>query len=288
MSNIEQMIACFRDQYGDSTQELIESLKKPKPKVALVNPFVDDKNLQELLKRAQAEFLRPNLYQFRQNLEPEIIDGLLSHYFLDQSSIFAPDVLPIKDGMRVLDMCSAPGGKLLLMLARRFKIDIVANDVSKDRAFRLKTVLQKYVPNSVLSSIKLTIKDANFFGLKEPDIYDAILLDTPCSGEAHVVADEKLLKKYKGPSRGLPYRQYSLLASAFLALKPGGHVVYATCSINKNENDEVVKKLLHKKKGQCSLIDLSLPLGEKGEMGYTILPHKHQAGPAFLSLIRKY
>lgn len=286
MNGLAQMIASFRAQYGDSTEELIEALKKPNPKVALVNPFIDSEKLAELLKKAQADPFCPSIYSLK-DIDPYAIDGLLSHYYLDRSSIFAPLVLPLLSGMRVLDMCSAPGGKLLGILSRKLDLEIVANDVSSDRSFRLKTVLKNYLPQKVYSAIKLSIKDGNFFGLREPGSYDAVLLDAPCSGEAHVLADEKLLKKYKGPSKRLPYRQYSLLASAYLALKPGGHVVYATCSINKNENEEVVKKLLNKKKGQCVLVDFSLPVGEKGEMGYTILPHKHQAGPAFLSLIKK-
>ena len=282
MNGLEKMTACFLGQYQSETEELIKALAKPAQKVGLINPFLAS---EKLLFLSQQPLFAPNAYFIDE--EPQQIDGLLSHYFLDKSSLFAPQILPLKNGMRVLDMCSAPGGKLLVLLSRMLDLEITANDVSKDRAFRLKTVLNKYVPASVLKNIRLTIKDGNYFGLKEPGTFDAVLLDAPCSGEAHIVADEKLLKKYQGPAKSLPYRQYSLLASAFLALKPGGHVVYATCSINKNENDGVIKKLLLKKKTSCALIDFSLPFGEKGEMGVTILPHLHQAGPAFLSLIKK-
>jgi 16S rRNA C967 or C1407 C5-methylase (RsmB/RsmF family) len=286
MFGLEKMIACFKEQYGDSTEELIGALTKTLPKVALVNPFIDRKLLFEILQGAKA-YQSPHTFEFCENIEPIIIDGLLSHYYLDRSSIFAPLLLPLTDGMRVLDMCSAPGGKLLMMLSRKLNLEITANDVSKDRTFRLRTVLNKFVPADILSNIRITTRDGNYFGLKEPNSYDAVLLDAPCSSEAHVASDEKQLRKYTGPSRGLPYRQYSLLASAFLALKPGGHVIYATCSINKNENEGVIKKLLNKKKSSCALVDFSLPLGKKGEMGYTILPHEHCAGPAFLSLIKK-
>jgi 16S rRNA C967 or C1407 C5-methylase (RsmB/RsmF family) len=274
--SLETMIACFKEQYGDSACNLIESLKKPIPKVALINPFIDQVELKKL-------GLEPGI--IFTSVEPQIQKGLLSHYFLDQSSIFAPGILPLENGMNVLDMCSAPGGKLLVLLSRQLDLKITANDLSRSRIFRLKTVLNKFVPAKTLSNIKITNKDAIFFGLKEPSSYDAILLDAPCSSEAHVVNDEKLLKKYHAPAKSLPFRQYSLLASAWLALKPGGHIVYATCSINKNENEAVVKKL--NKKNNCSIVDFSLPLGQKNDMGYTILPHMHKAGPAFLSLIKK-
>jgi 16S rRNA C967 or C1407 C5-methylase (RsmB/RsmF family) len=72
-----------------------------------------------------------------------------------------------------------------------------------------------------------------------------------------------------------------------LATKKGGHIMYATCSINKNENEEIIKKLIKKKGDHVEVVPLQSPLGENTPWGVSVLPHQHQAGPAFFSLLRK-
>jgi 16S rRNA C967 or C1407 C5-methylase (RsmB/RsmF family) len=213
----------------------------------------------------------------------------MSHYFLDLSSIFPALMLPISSNSRVLDMCSAPGGKLLVMLSRLVpEVFYVANDLSYARTQRLKRVIKDFVPEDVFRrSIKVTNVDAIRFALQEPASFDAVLLDAPCSSEAHVVRDRKLLQKFTGLRKSLPQRQFALLSAALLAVKPGGHVMYSTCSINLEENEGVIKKALARKKRPCAVIGLTSPVGAHSDLGVTILPHVHGAGPAFFSLLKR-
>lgn len=285
---LEKMIEFYRPQYSDDTAALFAAMLKPAEKLALINPFLPTKKVLSAIGFLDEKIIAGQcFYRVPQTSKPRLIDGLLSHYFLDMSSLFPALLLPINPDMQVLDMCSAPGGKLLVMISRLIKnVVFTANDSSSARAFRLKGAVQQFLPAEVLSQIKLSIKDATFFGLKKPASYDAILLDAPCSSEAHVVNDPKLLAQFSGLKKNLPIRQYSLLSAALLALRPGGHVMYATCSINKNENDDVIKKICQKKGPDVQVIFLKAP-GIITDFGMRILPHLHDMGPAYFSLLRK-
>ncbi len=253
------MADCYRVQYGEECDALFAAMLKEREKVALKNPFADH---------------HPHL-KFE--------------YFLDESSLIAPTSLPIPANGRVLDMCSAPGGKLLAMVFRQIiNVDYVACDISSARCERLRTVLKSYLPEAFIGQ-HLTIKNADAcqVALKNPASFDAVLLDAPCSSEAHVINNDKLLKKFSGLRKSLPIRQYALLAAGLLALKPGGFLVYATCSINQNENQGVIQKLIKKKGDQFSVERLEHVCALHDEFGLTVLPHLHKAGPAFISLLRK-
>lgn len=286
-SRLEKIIADYETMYGSHTKNLIESLLIPNQKVALLNSFIDKNLLTKELSTSPNIIGMPDfIRKIAPENKPQIINDLHSHYFLDESSLYSGLLLPIKPNDHILDMCSAPGGKLLCMAMQHTNIQITANDLSLSRFNRLKKVINDYLPLSIKSKIRLTNKDANYFGLKYANFFDAILLDAPCSSEAHVVNDEKLLKNYKGLRKTVAHAQYSLLCAALLALKPGGYVMYATCSINKNENELLIKKALHKKRDVCRLIPIKSTGLDTG-FGVSILPHIHRSGPAFFSLLQK-
>lgn len=290
MTALQKMAASYREQYGNATDDLFRAMAMPHEKIALLNPFIAPKKLDAITSLGHREtVLDSTFYRLPTDCSPASIEGLMSHYFLDRSSVFPPLLLPLARGMRVLDMCSAPGGKLLVMLSRQLNdVRFTANDISSARSNRLRRILKEYLLEDFLGHIQVTTKDAAYFGLKAKNLFDAVLLDAPCSSEAHVVKDPSLLNKFAGLSKSLPMRQYSLLCSALLAVKPGGYVMYATCSINKNENEGIIEKLQKKKGSGFSLADVWPPMGERGPYGVTILPHLHGAGPAFFSLIKKH
>jgi len=286
---LKKMAECYRPQFGEETDDLFAALLRPQSKVALINPFLPlDKVLDLIGCAEQKPIVAPHIYRIPKLCKPQVIDGILSHYFLDLASVFSALLLPIGAQANVLDMCAAPGGKLLVMISRLISNVIFnANDSSSTRCFRLKRVLEQFVPANHLSMVKLSTKDAIYFGLRKPASFDAVLLDAPCSSEAHVVQNTQLLTAFRGLKKSLPLRQYALLSAALLALKPAGHVMYATCSINKYENDDVIRKIVHKKGNLIELVSLAAPIGMKTDFGITVLPHLHGAGPAFFSLLKK-
>jgi 16S rRNA (cytosine1407-C5)-methyltransferase len=141
-----------------------------------------------------------------------------------------------KMGEVVLDMCAAPGSKTTQIASEAAdKIDIVANDSSKDRLYKLKHVLSSQgVTNCLVTSYP-----GQLLWKKYPQYFDAILLDAPCSmmqksGESNKKA--KLL---------VPKQRY-LLRSALSCCKVGGRIIYSTCSISPIEGEEVIDWLIQK------------------------------------------
>jgi 16S rRNA (cytosine1407-C5)-methyltransferase len=119
--------------------------------------------------------------------------------------------------------------------------------------------------------------------------FAAILLDAPCSDEAHVLRSEFALKRWTpARPRFLAKRQWALLSAAFLLLAPGGSLVYVTCAVSREENDGVASRLL-KKYGDLAALDRpGFAEGEETESGRVILPDRENGiGPMFVARFRK-
>ena len=176
-------------------------------------------------------------------------------YYLDQASIYAAQALPPIDEGSYLDMCAAPGGKTLVLASGMGQgAQIQANELSRARRARLLTVLDEHLPPDIRTRIEVTGYDAATLPRYRKACYDRILLDAPCSSERHVITDEKYLACWT-PARikMLAQRQWALLSAAFLLLKQGGFLVYATCALADAENDGVVQRLLKKYKTDAAV-----------------------------------
>lgn len=215
--------------------------------------------------------------------------GICQYFQMDPASAHVPGFLQVSPGQRVLDMCAAPGGKsLILWELMQAQGELILNDLSSARRHRLRAVIQDFIPESHMAGIRIIGVDATRIGLTHPAHFDRILLDAPCSSESHILRSPKAMSQWTpSRSRQLVHRQFSLLCSALAALKPGGILVYSTCSISPNENDGVVKKLLKRVKHPCELLKISSDLGSQTETGYLVLPHLHHAGPMFFSALQK-
>ena len=225
----------------------------------------------------------------RENEEKVTPEGLVSPYYMDRSSILTASLLPVKPGMKVLDMCAAPGGKsLVLALALHGDGCLVSNDRSPERRRRMKDVFSSCLPPGSVE-IKITGFNAESWGVYEKDEYDCILLDAPCSSERHVINDDKYLSLWS-PSRPkrLSVSQYAMLSSALIAVKSGGYILYSTCSINPGENEGAIAKLVKRHEDEIEIIPSSSTAGEAREYGTLILPDTAGGlGPMYSCLIRK-
>ncbi len=217
---------------------------------------------------------------------------LKTFYAMDMASAVVADLLPIAVGGQVLDMCAAPGGKSLI-LARKLQDDatLVLNEMSATRRARLKNVMQEYLSESERAHLKISGKDAIRFGVEAPGQFDAILLDAPCSSEEHLLHDKLEMKKWSlNRSKKLASIQYGLLCSALLALKPGGHCIYSTCSISPLENEDLIQKLVDKKGDSFEVNSPSFPETFKPEalkFGHIFLPDQTGMGPMYVCSIKK-
>lgn len=229
--------------------------------------------------------------------------GLYQGYVMDPASIVVALALEVQSQDDVLDMCAAPGGKSLVLAEQMFKSaqaedpsdvsvagTLIANEISEPRRSRLLRVIQDYIPKEKRMFITVKGTDASLYGLKRPEEFDRILADVPCSGERHLIENPEEFKLWtRKRTKNLAVRQYSILSSAWHSLKSGGRIVYSTCSISPEENDQVVLKLIKKRGVEV----LRLPwlerfdFLEKTEVGYRVLPDSCGFGPMYFSIIKK-
>ncbi|RKX76619.1 MAG: RsmB/NOP family class I SAM-dependent RNA methyltransferase [Spirochaetes bacterium] len=215
--------------------------------------------------------------------------GLKKPYFMDEASVMAACALEVESSDSILDMCAAPGGKTLVLAA---KIGdggkITSNDRSSARRSRLKKVLDDHLPREKRERVVVTGYDATRWCLYEREAYEKILLDVPCSSERHLLNSEKELETWSSSrTQRLSVQSFSMLASAFEVVKPGGVILYCTCTLSPQENDEVIRRLLHKREN-AGIMNVSSPYGEETEYGLRILPDNAEGrGPIYFSKIKK-
>ncbi|MBI4449187.1 RsmB/NOP family class I SAM-dependent RNA methyltransferase [Candidatus Woesearchaeota archaeon] len=183
---------------------------------------------------------------------------LLGHYYTQEAAAQLPvHVLDPKPGDMILDMTAAPGGKTTQMSQlMQNKGTIIALDLS-NRLYSLKNNIERMGASNVM----VYKKDARFvtdFKLQ----FDKILLDAPCSG--NFVGDREWFEKRTFDDMKVRARlQKELIKAAAKVLKPGGILIYSTCSLEPEENEEVIDFIL-KKDNSLSLALIDLPIGDHG------------------------
>ena len=151
----------------------------------------------------------------------------------------------------ILDLAAAPGGKTTHLVSRLQDHGLVlANDASAARLAGLRAALQSW--GAINTAV--THYNGERFGGWYPGAFDAVLLDAPCSMENLSPAAGRSPRDISDRERaGLARRQLNLLSSAFQAVRPGGQVVYATCTLAPEEDEAVVDGLLHLYPGQAQV-----------------------------------
>ena len=162
-------------------------------------------------------------------------------------------VLDPRPGETVLDLCAAPGSKATQIAAHMNNEGmLVANEPVRDRFFRLKSVVD-------LMGARVTLKmvDGRRFSSA---LFDRILVDAPCSSEGRFNVHEPKTTRYWSVRKvhEMAHKQKGLLLNASRLLKPGGVLVYATCTFAVEENEAVVDWLLRKTEGRLSLEPIAL------------------------------
>ncbi|WP_249226333.1 16S rRNA (cytosine(1407)-C(5))-methyltransferase RsmF [Entomohabitans teleogrylli] len=157
---------------------------------------------------------------------------------LPVSALFAAGETPL----RIMDMAAAPGSKTTQIAARMGNRGaLLANEYSASRV----KVLHANLSRCGVANAALTHFDGRVFGAALPESFDAILLDAPCSGEGVVRKDPDALRNWSMESNlEIAATQRELINSAFHALRPGGMLIYSTCTLNREENQRVCQWLL--------------------------------------------
>lgn len=244
----------YYETYGDEAAEAIIPLLNEKP------PFTIRCNtlkttMEELMNDLKTLGVEPikgslspnaihisNLGVFENSIEetPLYLNG---HFAIqDQAALVTVDRLDPQPGDRVLDMCAAPGGKttyLSQLMAN--KGEIVGRDVSSNR---LKLIVEA---SNRLGCTNIVVEAQDGCELQEKDreSFDKILLDAPCSGLG-VIRRKPEIRYHitKKDRKELVKIQFDLLENAVACLKHGGELLYSTCTINRDENENQIKNIL--------------------------------------------
>lgn len=168
-----------------------------------------------------------------------LYEGLCS--IQDESAHIPAELLNVQDGDTVLDMCAAPGGKYMQILQKHKSITAVAMDVDKNRLKRVKENMQRL---SLINGL-LVVADGRYLPFKP--VFNKILLDAPCSGFG-VISKHPDIKWRRSESeiQSFSNLQSKLLQQAGNYLKNDGKLVYSTCTIEIEENENIINKFLEK------------------------------------------
>ncbi|XP_017578114.2 5-methylcytosine rRNA methyltransferase NSUN4 isoform X1 [Pygocentrus nattereri] len=174
-------------------------------------------------------------------------NGLLSYYLLDAASVLPALALDVQPGHSVLDLCAGPGGKTLALLQAQAVRFLWANDLSGSRTARLRRTLQSYLPRELLTEdrVYITSSDGRQWRNKDEHKFDKVLVDVPCTTDRHSLTEEdnNIFKRSRTKERQrLPLLQMELLLAGIQATRPGGDVLYSTCSLSQLQNQCVVEQ----------------------------------------------
>lgn len=175
--------------------------------------------------------------------------GVLSHFLMGGASILPPLVLDVKPGDHVFDACAAPGGKSMLMLQTHLPKVLVSNDVSQSRCNRIKGVMFNYIYDfdQNWNNHRCVIRQEDARSTSDYGAYDKVLVDVPCTTDRLAVTDDddNIFKPTRVKERlRIPEVQAGILTNCIRLLKPGGSLVYSTCTLSPVQNDGVVHMAL--------------------------------------------
>ncbi len=224
-------------------------------------------------------------------------------YYLQEPSAMAPaQILPVHPGERVLDLCAAPGGKATELAAKLTGEGLlVANDISASRAKGLLKNLELFGVSNSFVTCTTPEKLAGQFGKG----FDKILVDAPCSGEGMFRKDEASARAWSLEKvQTYAGTQKEIILQAASMLKPGGEMLYSTCTFSPEEDEQVIADLLRNcpemqlmpipmtegfSRGRADLAGEFLSDKERESLSncVRIYPHKAAGEGHFLALLKK-
>ncbi len=224
-------------------------------------------------------------------LDPHLHGG--AYYVQEASSMFLEQAIrqsvDLSKQLNVLDLCAAPGGKSTHALSLiSTESLLIANEVIRSRASVLSENILKWGHDNVI----VTNNDPSNFQ-RLPGFFDLIIVDAPCSGEGLFRKDPEAIKEWSPKNLEMcALRQRRVVGDVWPSLKPGGVLIYSTCTYNEKENLENLEWLQSQQELEFIPLSLEKSWGidtiEKNNcVGYQLFPHRVKGEGFFLSAIRK-
>jgi 16S rRNA C967 or C1407 C5-methylase (RsmB/RsmF family)/NOL1/NOP2/fmu family ribosome biogenesis protein len=242
----EAFVARMRELLGPEAAAFLDGYRRPAQRAVRANPLkLDPADLPGLLGIdpdpvpwcPEAFFLPPGTR----------VGDTLAHaaglcYVQEPSALAVGAALDLRPGQRVLDLAAAPGGKTTLVAGRLgARGVVVANEVQRGRVQALADNLDRWGSSRTVLAAETVARLAE----RLPGAFDRVLLDAPCSGEGLFRRNPAAAAQWRpGHVRGSAERQRALLADAALLVRPGGVLVYSTCTFAPEENEQQVAGLL--------------------------------------------
>lgn len=246
------LLKMLEEQYGKEYTEKILNGYKARRKVTLrVNTIKSNmQEIEDIFSKNNIQFKEIPWYKDGLLIENAIEDDIRKLniyeegkiYLQSLSSMLPPIILKPKEKEDILDMAAAPGGKTTeIATISNNMAHITACEINRIRIEKLKYNVEKQGAKSVYIMPKDSRQIDDFFR------FDKILLDSPCSGSGTLNLEDNNLEKYftENLIKKSVKTQETLIRKAIKILKPGGELVYSTCSILKQENEEIVNKILN-------------------------------------------
>ncbi len=284
----------MRDLIGDEVEELLKALNtKPLISVrvntlkATVSEVVEE--LSRRCRGVEVSKVVPTVIKFKgpYNFDKSRLFREGKIIIQEEAAALASIILSPKPGETVVDLCAAPGGKTQHMAElMRNKGVIYAFDIDKVRMRRLKELMRR----TGIDIVETYLRD----GREAPrvlgeGIADKVLVDAPCSADGTLMKNPDLRwRLMESEVRKLAQLQYELLKAALKLVKKGGRILYTTCSLLREEDEDVIMKLLRKEGNRIRVINILGPY-DKGFIDGVMRawPHKHGTIGFFYALLEK-
>ncbi|MBR4089688.1 MAG: 16S rRNA (cytosine(967)-C(5))-methyltransferase RsmB [Mogibacterium sp.] len=268
----KDIFSLLSEQYGDEAIRIAEALNEPSEVYLRVNTLKAGRD--EVIRRLAEYGIEGRGAE--ENSEAILAkgSGIVSCELYRQgfytiqslSSMIAVKALGPEPGSRVLDLCAAPGGKTGYMAELMGnKGSITACDVHPHRLMLTQAAMKRLG----VSICALEERDAAVYDESLKESFDFVLADVPCSGLG-VTSSKPELKLTADPAEfeELIGIQKKILTNAFRYVKPGGRLEYSTCTLNKNENEAVVKHVLSKEGISARIIEMTTLMPYNGKVGF--------------------
>ena len=274
----EWIVKGFLDDYGiENTVKLLEESLEAPPVTLRVNTVKI--SLEELIEKLCKMGINASLGEVENSVNVQKGMDISSNELYKQGFFYAQDmasqkavsVLAPKPNSRVLDLCAAPGGKSFTMAGfMQNKGEIISCDLYESRV----RLIEKSAKRLGLDIIKATLQDATVYNENLGE-FDYILCDVPCSGLGVIRRKPELKYKSVTEFSELENIQYSILCNAVKYLKKGGKILYSTCTLRRNENENLVIRFQKEYNGLQTVYE------------HTFMPHIDNTDGFYCALLEK-
>lgn len=285
-----EIISIFRASYGDETAEKIALASNPRAGINLrINSLKTDlKEIKGILRARKIECEQIAITDEILIVKAPIseIADLLEKGFAfvqDPASFSCVKILAPQKGEKVLDACSCPGGKSFSSaIEMKNEGQIISCDLHKNKL----SLVQNGALKLGLDIIKVEEQDAKAPRPDFVDAFDKVLCDVPCSGLGVIAKKPDI--KYKSVEQiyNLPQVQLSILKNCANYVKVGAELVYSTCTLNAEENENVVKSFLSQN-DSFEPVDFALESIKSTDGMYTFMPHIHETDGFFVAKMKR-